>query len=535
MKKTTLSQLLLSLSLVMSVPSFAQSDPAWIRRGSGAFNQNRRVFYGVSAASDIKNLALLRQTADNRACHEVGKIFTLFTASMAQDYLASAAHGDQSEEAQSVAQLNVTWSGVAQQGAEVVDRHISKEGVQYSLCQLDFDRVDAIVRAGHSLKNKFSDFISQKDVKKLFDQFVKSQGKPHLNELEAAPSQMAGSTSVKSLSVNADAQKLTARPLWLEREDPRYPWRNYIYAVGYGSDRTAAENGAIGALSKIFEVRVMQVASDFQASYIRSNTQDIELQSSDVLTRTTTEKVIAGARVAEVYEDQKSKTTYAIAVMNRAQAAARLREQIAPLDQEAQKILQDLQSIESQTIDKVARARAFKRAASMIQQREALNSDLRIINPDGIGVVAAFSIEDVFARATAAQEEMTIGVYVKGARADDIRSHVVQQLAARGFRMRELKNATQTESESSDVAIIAEVRIERLGRIQYGQFEMVRAVMNVAIRRVAMNKIIDGFSVSAKEGHPDASEASARAARSLGKVAAEKIAEALQKYIDTRP
>ena len=44
------------------------AGPAWVNKGSGAFDVDKgKVFYGVGMASGIRNRALLRQTADNRA------------------------------------------------------------------------------------------------------------------------------------------------------------------------------------------------------------------------------------------------------------------------------------------------------------------------------------------------------------------------------------------------------------------------------------------------------------------------------------
>ncbi|MBW2565154.1 MAG: hypothetical protein JRE29_14245 [Deltaproteobacteria bacterium] len=50
----------------------ASMGPAWVMKGGGAFDVEKgKVFYGVGIASGIKNKALLRQTADNRARAEL--------------------------------------------------------------------------------------------------------------------------------------------------------------------------------------------------------------------------------------------------------------------------------------------------------------------------------------------------------------------------------------------------------------------------------------------------------------------------------
>jgi hypothetical protein len=55
--------------------------PEWVNKGSGAFGGEKRVFYGVGSASGIRNHALARTTADNRARAEISKTFQVYSAS----------------------------------------------------------------------------------------------------------------------------------------------------------------------------------------------------------------------------------------------------------------------------------------------------------------------------------------------------------------------------------------------------------------------------------------------------------------------
>src|SRR6185369_13735116 len=112
-----------------------------------------------------------------------------------------------------------------------------------------------------------------------------------------------------------------------------------VYAVGFGRDRTAGENGAVAGLAKIFETRVAQTAKDFQGAYSKSGAKSLEIQSSEVLTQTSTSKVLSGVRIAEVWDDKGNSTIYAIAVIERSKATEGLRNKIAELDQTAKNAL----------------------------------------------------------------------------------------------------------------------------------------------------------------------------------------------------
>ena len=67
-----------------NVPAHLQGVqyPDWVLKGSGAFGGDAgNVFYGVSSVSGVRNHALARTTAENRARSEIGKIFEVYSAS----------------------------------------------------------------------------------------------------------------------------------------------------------------------------------------------------------------------------------------------------------------------------------------------------------------------------------------------------------------------------------------------------------------------------------------------------------------------
>jgi hypothetical protein len=117
------------------------AGPAWINKGSGAFDVDKgRVFYGVGVASGIKNRALLRSTADNRARAEIAKILETYVSVLAKDYMASTTAGDMSasSEEQHVEQALKTFTKTTIHGAQIIDRwRDPADGTQFSLCEMD--------------------------------------------------------------------------------------------------------------------------------------------------------------------------------------------------------------------------------------------------------------------------------------------------------------------------------------------------------------------------------------------------------------
>lgn len=116
--------------------------PEWVTKGSGAFGgEEGRVFYGVGSVSGIKNHALARTTADNRARAEIAKIFEVYSASLMKDYMASTTAGDMtaSSEEQHVEQAIKTFSAATLSGVVMVDHWYHPDGTVYALARLDLE------------------------------------------------------------------------------------------------------------------------------------------------------------------------------------------------------------------------------------------------------------------------------------------------------------------------------------------------------------------------------------------------------------
>ena len=91
--------------------------PPWVARGNVAVVDNgQRVFYGVGSGNSVKNPALLRTAADNRARNEIAKTFETFTASLMKDYSSSSGE-------QNVEQAVKTFTSMSLEGVEIVDHY----------------------------------------------------------------------------------------------------------------------------------------------------------------------------------------------------------------------------------------------------------------------------------------------------------------------------------------------------------------------------------------------------------------------------
>jgi len=143
----------------------ASMGPAWVMKGGGAFDVAKgKVFYGVGIASGIRNKALLRQTADNRARAEIAKTMETYVATLAKDYMASTTAGDMSKssEEQHVETALKTFSKTTLHGATIVDRWMDpSDGSMYSLCELDLFSFKEALDNYKELDKKVQDYVRE--------------------------------------------------------------------------------------------------------------------------------------------------------------------------------------------------------------------------------------------------------------------------------------------------------------------------------------------------------------------------------------
>ena len=118
-------------------------------------------FYGVGSVSGIKNHALARNTADNRARAEITKIFETYSASLMKDYMASTTAGDMSasSEEQHVEQAIKTFSASTLSGVQIVDHWVHPDGTWYALAQLDLESFTKNLQKMKELNAEVRDYV----------------------------------------------------------------------------------------------------------------------------------------------------------------------------------------------------------------------------------------------------------------------------------------------------------------------------------------------------------------------------------------
>lgn len=294
-----------------------------------------------------------------------------------------------------------------------------------------------------------------------------------------------GSTPTTSQSSGA--------PGWVDGRPGRYNEMEYLTGVGRGAGRGACEEDARAAVAKIFEARISQVASDWQGYFSRVSGAKpevhVEAMSISQLTRVSTDRVLKGVKLVDHYQDSQG-NHHCLAALERLPAAASLREEIALLDQQIRQKMEQGDKAATPT----ERFMAYARAMEMLQEREAKNEDLRIVDPRGAGAPPVQSWEDLVAKFEGARATIKIGILLKGTKAATVQTCLAEALTAEGFQVIE-------GSSDVDVMIHGQLKYEKAG-VTHGS-EMVRADVNLRVTDVESGRTVAAWNETVKEGRPE--------------------------------
>lgn len=280
-----------------------------------------------------------------------------------------------------------------------------------------------------------------------------------------------------------------AKPSWVDGRPARYP--QHLTAVGRGPSRQTCENDARGAMAKIFSAEIHQVSRDWQGYFSRvgnvGGNVKVEAMSVSQLTRVSTDKVLKGVQIAEVWVG--GSTTHCLATLERYPAAQSLREQIQRLDAEMAMKLRLGDEAQTPT----AKYRAYARAMELMQEREAFNVDLRIVNPRGGGLQAPRKWEELVARFETAKSKIKIGLKLTGTNARKIQTCLVEQLTRKGMEILE-------GTSDIDLIIHGKLKYQKAGVIAGSV--MVSADMDLRISDVETGSTFSAFTENIKVGRP---------------------------------
>ena len=299
------------------------------------------------------------------------------------------------------------------------------------------------------------------------------------------------------------------RPDWVERESAEWPREMYLLGVGSADERAVAEDRARAGVARIFTTHVSSAlaASTAESSVRKERTAAwTEQISVSEETRSTTDKVLEGVEIVQVWQDPQSHQFYALAALDRQQAAARLDARLESLETSARPLRAHLDAPE-----RVTGLAAATRLLRLERDRRALDGELRIVAPTrpSRAVVEETAARELLARTSVG---LTVTGDDEGVVLDAVRSALVNL----GF-------AVQAEAAGSDLVGEATVALDKLGNRDGWYWSRVR--VEVVLKDSASARVFLNLSESVRDASRIDRESSRRVLA--------KISERLRKEIPT--
>ena len=315
-------------------------------------------------------------------------------------------------------------------------------------------------------------------------------------------------------------------PDWVLAPQAAYPADRYLVGMGQGSTRDQAEKRAYAAVARIFSANVQAKSLD-QESYSLKETGD---QSStkrtlhiDHLTQVTTTKLLENVNVLESWYRKIDQQFFVLAGLDRHQTEKLLVERLGDLDLTIEGFVTQGRTHPQ----KIHRIQGYKQALVLLQQRIAMNTDLRIIRASGEGILPSYTgnrLQREFMDFVA--NHLVISVVMKGENHEELERAIWEGLKREGLL------ASARERESMVPGTQADISITGTGRLWIVDlpdplFRYVRWCGDVQIHETESGRLVGVISRSGREGHITENEARIRASRTMQEVIAKEVARLL--------
>jgi len=517
-------------------PTASSDAPEWVHRGT---HVEKGKISGVGAVGGIKNTELARTTAINRGRAEISKVLETYSASLMKDFQESIKSNGASEDSQLVTQAIKTFSAQLLEGTEPQGYWMDPaNGAWYGLVVLDFNRARDIAAGKANMPGNLKKWIEENS-DKAFGDLEKETPKhqpdptpPTADEEAPPPPPVADKPAAPAKGPGPAPKTGGEPPAWTKTNSGGACDANkYLCGVGSGKDVATADINARTELARIFESNIKSVATSFEgaARTISSKTgeQWAETQSVTSYSMVSTDKLVKFSEVSERWQDTSGKF-WTLAVIDRAQASTALREQIESKDS----IIGAALTRADGSSDKLERFKALRQAVAALAEREAMNSDLRVIDRSGKGVPAAHNIGEVTSQLEGAAGELSIGVAIAGSGSDRVQSCLEEGLTGKGYQVE--AKAMEEEDEDPDVTgsydVILKGSVKADKRGQIAGSEVVNITFTLKLINGKTNKVLKTLTATKKASRGDVKQAASTAAHQMCTQKMPELVQGIDQY-----
>ena len=182
------------------------------------------------------------------------------------------------------------------------------------------------------------------------------------------------------LLASMSVQLWAKAPDWISGSSEKFPSDRFLVGIGIAGNPDAARSAARAEIAKVFRSRVEQTSRDTQMerSIQEGRTKKVSSSiSAQQDTQVSTDLVLEGVEIIEVWNDPKNKICYALAVLEKPKLRAALAQQM--LDHE--EIIKAQLSIAEKTASPIEAIRAYTLVLQAMDRKDDLAARKRVIDP----------------------------------------------------------------------------------------------------------------------------------------------------------
>jgi hypothetical protein len=311
------------------------------------------------------------------------------------------------------------------------------------------------------------------------------------------------------------------KPDWITGKTKKFPQDKYLIGIGIGKTEEQARNNARAEIAKVFTSHVQSETKDYIESFKKISKKKTEIYGIENIkdtTKITTDKIIAGIIIEEFYKEKD--TFYALALLDKIKHTNILSEQISNFDTEILNLLKE----GKESLNKIKKIKAYKRAQNKYIERNLLNTELKIVNPVGIGLDPSYNPIEITSNLEKALDDLIIFIKVEGENIENIKKTIESSFTKLGFKLQNDVNIKH------DVIINSKIIFDELDHPDKS-WEWIKYDANFELLDNSTNSVIGSVTSSGKAAQLTKDSAKEKAKNILKKQIEEEIIIKLSVYI----
>lgn len=219
-------------------------------------------------------------------------------------------------------------------------------------------------------------------------------------------------------------------PNWVHHPHDSYPQSMYLVGIGTGDTRTAAENNAIGAISKIFQAKV-----DVDETLLEEYLEDKEGISftSQMLnkTRIGSDQQLKNITIEKSFFYEKEGLYYVLAYLDRLETEELYQSDIENNNQRSLEYFNSYQNADN----KLSRYAYLQKAINLQQVNRVLDAQYQIINVSGETIEPPIPMSELLQERRELLNQIIVNVNVTGEYQQEIKDYINSVIGRIGFKM----------------------------------------------------------------------------------------------------